>query len=88
MHHFVAKMCTFVLQNGALWDMGVVHCGIICELGQCQASFNFTEYRSGLKLTVSIHSSDVVALIIRTMFCQKFIFGQVKCEKFSQCLFK
>ena len=21
MHHFVAEMCTFLLQNGALWDM-------------------------------------------------------------------
>ena len=22
MHHFVTGMCTFLLQNGALWDMG------------------------------------------------------------------
>ena len=32
MHRFVKKkcahMCTFQLQNGALWDMGLVHCGI------------------------------------------------------------
>ena len=28
MHHFVTKMCTFLLQSGALWDMGLVHCGI------------------------------------------------------------
>ena len=40
MHHFVKEMCTctcvcahahvctFLLQNGALWDMGLVHCGI------------------------------------------------------------
>ena len=25
MHHFVTEMCTFLLQNGALWDMGLVH---------------------------------------------------------------
>ena len=25
-------MCTFLLQKGALWDMGLVHCGI-CEMG-------------------------------------------------------
>ena len=27
MHHF-AHMCTFLLQNGALWDMELGHCGI------------------------------------------------------------
>ena len=26
-------MHTFLLQNGALWDMGLVHCGI-CEVSQ------------------------------------------------------
>ena len=31
-HHFVTDMCTFLLQNGALWDMEQVHSGI-CELG-------------------------------------------------------
>ena len=29
MHHFVTEMCTFLLQNGALWDMGLVYC-VIC----------------------------------------------------------
>ena len=28
MHHFVTEMCTFLLQNCALWDMGLVHYGI------------------------------------------------------------
>ena len=28
-----AQMCTFLLQNGALWGIGLLHCGI-CELGQ------------------------------------------------------
>ena len=27
MHHFVTEMCTFLLQSGALRDMGLVHCG-------------------------------------------------------------
>ena len=34
MHHFVTEMCTFLLQNGALWDMRLVHCGI-CGVGTC-----------------------------------------------------
>ena len=36
MHHFVTEMshvCTFLLQNGALWDICLMHCGI-CEMGQ------------------------------------------------------
>ena len=32
MHHVVTEMCTFLLQHGALWDMGLVHCGI-CTTG-------------------------------------------------------
>ena len=28
MHHFVTEMFTFLLQNGALWDIGLVHCGV------------------------------------------------------------
>ena len=28
MHHFVTEMCTFLLQNSALWGMGLVHFGI------------------------------------------------------------
>ena len=37
MHHFVTKMrthvvCTFLLQNGALWVICLMHCGI-CEMG-------------------------------------------------------
>ena len=37
MHHFVTEMCTDVhilLQNGALWDMGLVHCGIRVKVSQ------------------------------------------------------
>ena len=30
MHHFVTEMCTFLLQNGASWAVGLVYCGI-CE---------------------------------------------------------
>ena len=32
MHHFVTEMCTFLVQNGALWDVCLMHCGI-CDLG-------------------------------------------------------
>ena len=32
MHHFVTEMCTFLLQNVALWDMAQMHSGI-CEMG-------------------------------------------------------
>ena len=31
-HHFATEMCTFLLQNGALWDICPMHCGI-CEMG-------------------------------------------------------
>ena len=31
MHHFLTEMCIFLLQNGALWDIFVIHCGI-CEM--------------------------------------------------------
>ena len=27
MHHFVTEMCTFLLQIGTVWDMGMIHCG-------------------------------------------------------------
>ena len=27
MQHFVREMCTFLLQNCVLWDIGLVHCG-------------------------------------------------------------
>ena len=37
MHHFVTEMSTFLLQSGALWDIGLVHCGI-CEIGQLSLS--------------------------------------------------
>ena len=32
MHHFVTEMRTFLLQNGALWDVCLMHCGIF-EMG-------------------------------------------------------
>ena len=33
MHYFVTEMYTFLLQNSALWDISLMHCGI-SELGQ------------------------------------------------------
>ena len=38
MHHFVTEMCTFLLQNCALLDISLVHCGI-CELDLLKCSF-------------------------------------------------
>ena len=41
LHHFATGMCTHVhvfllsVENGALWDMGLVHCGI-CKIGLTQ----------------------------------------------------
>ena len=31
MYQFLTEMCTYV-QNGALWDICLMHCGI-CEMG-------------------------------------------------------
>ena len=32
-HHFVTEMCAhFCYKNDALWDIGLMHCGI-CEMG-------------------------------------------------------
>ena len=37
---FVTEMCTFLLQNGALWDICLIHCGIssigLCSLDTAQ----------------------------------------------------
>ena len=33
MHHFVTEICTFLLQSGALWDMGAVFMKIIRHVG-------------------------------------------------------
>ena len=38
-HHFVTEMCTFLLQNGTLWDICLMHCGI-CEMGLLQTMCN------------------------------------------------
>ena len=41
MHHFVTEMCmcTFLLQNGALWDICLMHHGI-CEMGLIRPSID------------------------------------------------
>ena len=45
MHHFVTAMCTFLLQNGVLWDVGLVHCGI-CATGLLEGFWGH-RYRAG-----------------------------------------
>ena len=63
MHHFVTEMCTFLLQNGALWDMGLVYCGIVnlvytiqgrgAQLSLCgvQLWYSTTDEENGCHLT-------------------------------------
>ena len=43
MHQFVTEMCTFLLQNGALWDICPIHCGI-CETGLWQSVHPLSEW--------------------------------------------
>ena len=46
MHHFVTEMCTFLLQNGALWDMEMVHCGI-CATGLLNLNWRWKSSLTG-----------------------------------------
>ena len=63
MHHFVMEMCTFLLQNGALLDMGLVHCGIgviglLYVKDQSLKCVKITYYISGVnELTINIWST-------------------------------
>ena len=45
MHHFATEMCTFLLQNGALWDWCIVGCGTN-ELWGCEFVLFTWHYRS------------------------------------------
>ena len=38
MEHFVTEMCKFLLQNGALWDICLSHCGN-CKMGLLSCSW-------------------------------------------------
>ena len=51
-HHFVTEMCTFLLQNGALRDIYVMHCGI-CSMDLLKC---------GLKLLVHTQTATVQPL--------------------------
>ena len=51
MHHSVTEMCTFLLQNGALWDMGLVHHGI-CVTGLIESTFRAYKVMSGYNCPV------------------------------------
>ena len=53
MHHFVTEMCTFLLQNGALWDMGLVHCGIFAT-GQFELWAQMSEHRTWAPLGLTL----------------------------------
>ena len=53
MYHFVTEMCTFLLQNGASWDMGLMHFGI------CAVSL----------LNLSFHSKSLAPHVCVALFC-------------------
>ena len=41
-HYFVTEVCTFLLQNGALWDTCLMHCGLfVMDLLACVTTFMF-----------------------------------------------
>ena len=42
MHHFVTEICTYLLQNVALWDICLMHCGI-CEMDSLLYLFRIKE---------------------------------------------
>ena len=41
MCHFVTEMCTLLLQNDVLWDIGMVHCGI-CAINLQKFTLGFS----------------------------------------------
>ena len=51
MNHFVTKLCTFLFQNCALWDIGVVHCVIweFCLLNDIFITYYRTYNSSDIK---------------------------------------
>ena len=68
-HHFVTEMCTFLLQNVALWDMAHMHSGI-CEMGLLsrypvmQSSFCYTFEDQNLRVSeLHLSCSDLMRLI-------------------------
>ena len=52
MHHFVTEMCTFLLQNGALWDICFILCGI-CEMSLLTISHHWLKPYLGTMLVPS-----------------------------------
>ena len=74
MHHFVTEMCTFLLQNGALRDMGLVHCGI-CEMGLLKenptAQFLGGHFQAGThKVPLSV-AINVTGQVMMTFQCEE-----------------
>ena len=53
MHHFATGMCTYLLQNGTLWDIGLLHYGI-CATG----IILLRKYRNNLHF-LSIHNTQM-----------------------------
>ena len=64
MHHFVRHMCTYLLQNGALWDICLMHGGI-CEiyywvscvrLGMSHPNWNFSKFNLPITFSSNVQS--------------------------------
>ena len=67
-HHFVTNnmhTCTFMLQNYALWDMGLVHCGVCATGLLCFSCPSAKKHTGGLKPN-PWHSQFVATFIFDT----------------------
>ena len=73
MHHVVTEMwshmCTLLLRNCALWDMGVVHCGICATAMSIARGILDVPHWGVLKL---ICVSELVSLLSQAMMCRLF----------------
>ena len=69
--YWSAHVCTFLLQNGALWGMGQALCGI-CESGQhcIQCNSGNDEYMEN-----SMHSSIVFQCVLMILFDEMAAIG-------------
>ena len=70
MHHFVTEMRnTFLLQNGALWDICLLHCGI-GEMSLLHAATTDTNMMKGMNMKNHRQTSN----ISRTLAANKIVY--------------
>ena len=77
MHHFVTEMYTFLLQNGALCDIQLMHCGI-CEMDLLR--HEITPIRTIIRHNTSHHSSRFVFFKMSVILNKILMTGQ-NCQK-------